>query len=80
MDFYCNIITTFNVPVDYDSNYELDDTTTTWTKDTLHWWQMYVYHIYLCTTNVIISGMYLDYKEVALVSVVKEMTLMMKCK
>ena len=45
VDFYCNIITTFNVPIDYDSNYELDDATTTWIKDTLHWWQMYVYHI-----------------------------------
>ena len=78
MTFYHNIIKTFNEHVDYDSDYELDDATTTWLKETLRWWQMYVYHIYVCTTNAI-SGMYPDYKEVALMSAVKkEMTPMRK--
>ena len=59
----------FNKHINYYSNYELDNTTTTWIKDVLLWWQIYIYHIYLCTTNII-SGMYLVYKDIALMPLV----------
>ncbi|KAK2459531.1 hypothetical protein APHAL10511_008451 [Amanita phalloides] len=52
IDFYCNIITTFNEHIDYEGNYELDSTTATWIKDTLHWWQINVPGLQRGSANV----------------------------
>ena len=63
-EFYCNILTTFNECLDYDGDYELDKITEEWIATTLRWWQLYVYGIHICATNVL-SGTYPDYREVA---------------
>jgi hypothetical protein len=64
VEFYHNIIVTFNERIDWDSNYELNRKTEMWIKDTLRWWQEYVHdvHYAVCPTNVI-SAVFLGYKE-----------------
>ena len=68
VEFYHNIILTFNERIDWESDYELNKKTETWIKDTLRWWREYVYDIHLCPANVTLSGVPGLQKGVATVS------------
>jgi len=67
VEFYHNIILTFNERIDWDSDYELNQKTETWIKDTLRWWREYVHDIHLYPANII-SVVFPGYKRVWLPS------------
>ncbi|KAM6489577.1 hypothetical protein JOM56_014996, partial [Amanita muscaria] len=63
VDFYQNILMTFNERVNFDDDYEVDQITTEWITTTLRWWKLYVYYVLMCNTIVTSSGMYSVYRK-----------------
>ena len=62
VEFYHNIILTFNEQIDWDNDGKLNKQTETWIKDTLRWWREYVHVIHPYPANVI-SVVFLGYKR-----------------